>query len=120
MADDFFRVVRCAISMLGLTLAGCGGGGGGGGGGAPITPPGENRIDVVVVGLPAGVSGAVTITDAAGRTIFGGLTNAGQVQVAGPGTFTVNADPVLVGGDTYTATVVPATITCPRRPPSAR
>jgi glucose/arabinose dehydrogenase len=100
----------CAILMLGLALAGCGGGGDTG---SATTP--ENRIDVAVAGLPAGVSAAITITDPSGRTVSS-LTTAGRALVAGPGTFNVSADPVQAGTTTYLATVVPATINVPAPP----
>ena len=92
------------IIMVGLVLAGCGGGGGGSG---STTAPSENQVDVAVAGLPAGVAAAITITDLTGKTVSS-LTTAGQIFVAGPGTFNVSADPVVAATATYVATVVPA------------
>ena len=103
----------CSIALL-VALAGCGGGGGGGGGaGSPGV--GENRIDVAVAGLPAGVNAAIKISDAGGRVVAG-LTTAGQALVTGPGTFVVSADPVANGSVTYLAMVAPATIDVPAPP----
>ncbi len=97
--------------MIGLTLAGCGGGGGGSG---SATAP-QNRIDVAVAGLPAGVNAAVTITDPNGKAV-GNLNATGEAIVTGPGTFIVRADPVVAGTATYTATVVPSAINVPAPP----
>ncbi len=99
-----------AILMLGLALAGCGDGGGSGSATAP-----ENRIDVAVAGLPVGVNAAITITDPTGKAV-GTLTAAGQVFVTGPGIFSVRADPVIAGTDTYLAAVVPSSISVPSSP----
>jgi glucose/arabinose dehydrogenase len=101
----------CAIFVLGVAIAGCGGGGGGSGSAAAP----ENRIDVAVNGLPAGVNAAITITDPNGR-IVASLTSAGRSLVTGPGTFTVSADPVAAGTATYIATVTPLTIDVPAPP----
>jgi glucose/arabinose dehydrogenase len=100
------------IFMVGLVLAGCGGGGGDTGG---TTAPAENRVDVAVAGLPAGVAAAITITDPSGQTVSS-LTAAGQAVVPGPGTFKASADPVLAGTATYVATVVPTTFDVPPAP----
>ncbi len=94
------------IIMVGLVLAGCGGGGGGGSG--STTAPSENQVDVAVAGLPAGVAAAITITDLTGKPVSS-LTTAGQIFIAGPGTFNVSADPVVAASATYVATVAPAT-----------
>jgi glucose/arabinose dehydrogenase len=97
-----------AIFMVGLVLAGCGGGSDSGG----TTAPSENRVDVAVAGLPAGVAAAITITDPSGQTV-GSLTTSGQAVVTGPGTFNVRADPVASGTATYVATVVPPAFDVP-------
>jgi glucose/arabinose dehydrogenase len=102
-----------AVFLLGLAVAGCGGGGGGDGAGGAAAP--ENRIDVAVAGLPAGVNAAITITDPGGNVV-GNLNAAGQAIVAGPGTFNVSAAPVVAGTATYMATVVPATVNVPAPP----
>ncbi len=98
-----------------LIIAGCGGGGSDSGG--PPAPAPESRIDVSVAGLPAGANASITVTDSNGQTV-GALTNAGQVMVSGPGTFTVSADPVVAGTVTYTASVAPAMINVPPPPSS--
>ena len=100
------------IFIAGLALAACGGGGGDGTGSA-TTP--ENRVDVAVTGLPAGLAAAITITDSSGKVV-GSLTSAGQTVVAGPGTFNVSADPVVAGTATYVATVVPTKFNVPTPP----
>ncbi len=102
-----------AVLLLGLAVAGCGGGGGsdGGGGAAAL----ENRIDVAIAGLPAGVNAAIPITDPGGNAV-GNLSAAGQAIVVGPGTFSVSAAPVVVGTATYTAAGSPATVNVPAPP----
>lgn len=109
---DLSRLRSSAILILGLALAGCGGGGGGGSGGA--TAP-ENRIDVTVTGLPAGVNAAITITDSSGKAVSS-LTATGQVLVSGPDILNVSAGAVTAGTATYLATVVPSSINVPAPP----
>jgi len=100
-----------AILIVSVGLGACGGGGGTG----RATEPSENRIDVAVAGLPASAAAAITITDASGQKV-GSLAATGETVVSGPGTFTVKADPVVVGTATYAATVVPATFDVPAPP----
>lgn len=105
----FLRLLT--VVALGAALTGCGDSG------TAMLVLTQNRIAVAVAGLPAGVNAAIVVADATGRSV-GTLTAGGEVFVAGPGRFTVVADPVLAAGVTYTATVSPATLDLPA-PPSA-
>lgn len=97
------------IAALGATLTGCGDSG------TAMLVLTQNGIHVGVAGLPSGANAAIVVVDATGRTV-GTLTAAGELIVAGPGRFTVLADPVLAAGVTYTATVSPATLDLPAPP----
>ncbi|HJU69820.1 MAG TPA: PQQ-dependent sugar dehydrogenase [Gemmatimonadaceae bacterium] len=89
-----------ALLTVIATLVACGDGGG--------TGPEAGRLVVTITGLPAGVSGAVTITGPDG---FQFLTGSSR-ELAGldPGSYTITAADVTAGGNVrYTAT--PATQT---------
>jgi glucose/arabinose dehydrogenase len=116
-APALFGTWPTLVLALVLALGGCGGGGGGSDSGAPAPAP-QSRIAVSVGGLPTGVNAAIAVIDANGQTV-GTLTGGGEVSVAGAGTFSVRADPVIAGPTTYTATVDPATINVPPPPSTA-
>ncbi len=109
MPNSICSVRLLTLFALGAALPGCGDSG------TAMLVLTQNRIDVAVAGLPAGVNAAIVVADATGRTVAT-LTTAGEVFVAGPGKFTVVADPVLAAGVTYTPTVSPATLDLPEPP----
>jgi len=109
------RFVSIAIFGIGLSLAGCGDGGGSDSVPPPPSAVAQNRIDVAIAGLPAGADAAVTVSDPAGRVVTA-LTATGAVIVGGRGTFTVSANPVVVGALTYLPTVGTVNIDVPLPP----
>ncbi|MET0981879.1 MAG: PQQ-dependent sugar dehydrogenase, partial [Telluria sp.] len=91
------------LSLLLLLLAGCSGGGGDPGAVSPSPPsPGTTTgsLQVVINSLPAGTNGAVRVT---GPNNFAqDLTGTQILNNLAPGTYSVAASNVSVGGATYT------------------
>jgi glucose/arabinose dehydrogenase len=112
---DRRRFVSIAVLATGLALVGCGDGGGSDSTPQPPAAVSQNRVDVAVAGLPAGADAAVAISDSTGRVVAT-LTTTGSAVVAGPGTFTVTANPVVVGSLTYVAAVDTVAIDVPSPP----
>ena len=115
MMHHWRRFVSIPVTVIGLSLAGCGSGGGSDSASPPIQAVSENRIDVTVAGLPPGTNAAVSLSDSIGRVVAT-LTASGSVVVAGPGSFTVSANPVVATSLTYLAAVTPAAVTVPAPP----
>ena len=112
---DWRRFVSIAVVGIGLLLAGCGNGGESESAAPPLPAVSESRVDVAVAGLPAGADAAITISDSTGR-VLATLTTTGSAVVAGPGTFTVSANPVVVASLTYVPAVGTVTIDVPAPP----
>ena len=109
------RFVSIAVIGIGLSLGGCGDGGGSDSASLPPAAVAQNRIEVAVAGLPAGADAAVMISDPAGRMVTA-LTTGGSVLVAGPGAFTVSANPVVVATLTYLPALGTVTVDVPSPP----
>lgn len=97
------RVWTYLLLLVSLCLTGCGGGGGSPGTPGPAPSPPSvitGTLAVIASGLPAGVNASVRVTGPSGyqRDLSGSQTLTGLA----PGSYSLTAAPVTVGGVTYT------------------
>ena len=103
------KLVLCVV--LAAVLGACGGGGGGSGNPPPVSGPvpqqpvATGTLAVSVGNLPQGVGATLRLTGPGNYSLA--ITQSQTVTALVPGTYTVTAQPVVTGGQTYIPT--PAT-----------